>query len=128
MNIPNSSYNQTLNSFCIAGINYRKSDMKIRGKFSLSPEQSVLLLKNAAERNISGCLPLSTCNRTEIYGICNQPKVLAEMLCTFSESTIDDFLDHGYIYQGLEAIEHLFKVASGLDSQIIGYYEILSQL
>ena len=128
MYIPNSSYSQTLNSFCIAGINYRKSDMKIRGKFSLSPEQSILLLKNAAERNISGCLPLSTCNRTEIYGICNQPKVFAEMLCTYSESTVDDFLKHGYIYQGLDAIEHLFKVASGLDSQIIGDYEILSQL
>lgn len=128
MDIPNTSYSHTLNSFCIAGINYRKSDMKVRGKFSLSPDQSILLLKNATERKISGCLPLSTCNRTEIYGICNQPKVFAEMLCTYSESTIDDFLEHGYIYQGIDAIEHLFKVASGLDSQIIGDYEILSQL
>jgi len=128
MDIPNTSYSNSLNSFCIAGINYRKSDMSIRGKFSLSSEQSVQLLQQALSKKIAGCLALSTCNRTEIYGISADPDLFAEMLCANSESTLKDFYEHGYIYQGMEAIEHLFKVASGLDSQIIGDYEILSQL
>jgi glutamyl-tRNA reductase len=128
MDIPNNSYSNSLHSFCIAGINYRKSDMSIRGKFSLSPEQVVQLLQQAVSKRIAGCMALSTCNRTEIYGIANDPNVFAEMLCANSESTLKNFYHHGYIYTGIDAIEHLFKVASGLDSQIIGDYEILSQL
>lgn len=128
MDILNTSYNNTLNSFCIVGINYRKSDMSIRGKFSLSSDQTVQLLQEALTKKISGCLALSTCNRTEVYGICNDAKVFAEMLSHHSNSSIEEFLEHGYIHHGIHAIEHLFKVASGLDSQIIGDYEILSQL
>jgi glutamyl-tRNA reductase len=123
-----TSYNNSLNSFCIAGINYRKSDMDIRGKFSLSTDQTIEILRKSSIKNISGCLALSTCNRTEIYGICNDPNVFAQMLCDNTESNIEDFHAHGYTFQGIKAIEHLFNVASGLDSQIIGDYEILSQL
>ena len=128
MDITNTSYNNTLNNFCIVGINYRKSDMSIRGKFSLSSDQTVQLLQEAVSKKISGCLALSTCNRTELYGICNDPKVFAEMLSQQANSSLEEFLNHGYIHHGIHAIEHLFKVASGLDSQIIGDYEILSQL
>ena len=117
-----------LNNFCVAGINYRKSDISIRGKFSLLPEQSILLLQQAVIKKFPGCIVLSTCNRTEIYGICNHPHELIEMLCIHTHGNMQEFIEHGYIYQGSPAIEHLFKVAAGLDSQIIGDYEILSQL
>ncbi len=117
-----------LNNFCIAGINYRKSDISVRGKFSISPEHSVSLLKRAAEKKFPGFMVLSTCNRTEIYGICNDPKELIEMLCIYTHGKIGDFIAQGYQHQGLPTVEHLFKVAAGLDSQIIGDYEILSQL
>jgi glutamyl-tRNA reductase len=114
--------------FSIAGINYRKSDVNIRGKFSLSQEQCEHLLRQAISKQIPGAFVLSTCNRTEIYGISNQPKELIELLCMHTQGTVQDFIDHGYISQGLAAVEHLFKVSAGLDSQIIGDYEILSQL
>ncbi len=117
-----------LNSFCIAGINYRKSDISIRGKFSLLPEHSILLLQQAVSKKFPGCMVLSTCNRTEIYGMCDHPHELIEMLCIHTHGNMKEFIEHGYQYQGLIAIEHLFKVAAGLDSQIIGDYEILSQL
>lgn len=114
--------------FCLAGINYRKSDVNIRGKFSLSQEQCEYLLRQAIAKHIPGAFVLSTCNRTEIYGINHQPNELIELLCLHTQGTVHDFIEHGYIYQGLHAIKHLFKVAAGLDSQIIGDYEILSQL
>ncbi len=119
---------QFLDSFCIAGINYRKSDISIRGKFSLLPEHSILLLQQAAQKKFPGCMVLSTCNRTEIYGICDHPHELIEMLCIHTHGSMKDFVEHGYQYKGLATVEHLFKVAAGLDSQIIGDYEILSQL
>ncbi len=117
-----------LNNFCVAGINYRKSDISIRGKFSLLPEQSILLMEQAVAKRFPACMVLSTCNRTEIYGICDHPHELIEMLCIHTHGNMQEFLEHGYIYQGSAAIEHLYKVAAGLDSQIIGDYEILSQL
>lgn len=117
-----------LNNFCIAGINYRKSDISIRGKFSLLPEQTLLLLQQAVAKKFPACMVLSTCNRTEIYGICGHPHELIEMLCIHTHGNMQDFIEHGYILCGSPAIEHLFKVAAGLDSQIIGDYEILSQL
>lgn len=128
MNSLSNTYNTSLNNFCIVGINYRKSDMSVRGKFSLPPEQAVSLLKQSLLQHISGCVVLSTCNRTEVYGLLENPHELIGLFCHYTHSERNDFISHGYVYQGMEAIRHLFEVASGLDSQIIGDYEILSQL
>lgn len=127
MIIPEPLHN-SLHNFCVAGINYRKSDISVRGKFSLLPEHSVLVLQQAIAKKFPGCMVLSTCNRTEIYGMCNHPNELIELLCIHTHGNMKDFIEQGYQYHGLPAIEHLFKVAAGLDSQIIGDYEILSQL
>ena len=116
-----------LSNFTIAGINYRKSDVQVRGKFSITSEQSLLILKEASQK-FQGCFILSTCNRTEIYGICNEPEDLVDILCSHTQGSKKDFIQHGYIKQGINGVEHLFKVAAGLDSQIIGDYEILSQV
>lgn len=113
--------------FCIAGINYRKSDVVVRGQFSLTSEACLHLLNNIIEENIPAGFVLSTCNRTEVYGI-SDPKELVRLLCMHTRGTAIDFMKHGYIKSGLEAVQHLFKVAAGLDSQIIGDHEILSQL
>jgi glutamyl-tRNA reductase len=117
-----------INHFCLVGINYRKSDIAIRGKFSLSPEQSQQLLAQSLEKKFDSCFVLSTCNRTEVYGICEDPEDLTDLLCIHTRGTKSDFKEHGYIKRGIMAAEHLFEVAAGLDSQIIGDYEILSQL
>jgi len=112
----------------VIGINYHKSDIAIRGKFSLSENQTILFLKEAALSELNPCFVLSTCNRTEVYSLCNNPENMVDLLCSNTQSNLQDFFEYGYVYQGLDAIKHLFKVASGLDSQIIGDYEILAQL
>ena len=123
--MPNSNF--ILSHFAVAGINYRKSDVDMRGKFFVTPEQSIQILKEASKR-FQGCFILSTCNRTEIYGITNDPCQLVDLLCRHIEGTPSDFMEYGYIEQGTSAVEHFFKVTAGLDSQIIGDYEILSQV
>lgn len=128
MILPDLIYHYPLNNFCIVGINYRKSDTNIRGKFSLTAERNFLLLKQAVSRGIPGFFILSTCNRTEVYGICYDPDTLIEMLFENTKCSREEFSNYIYSYRGTKAIEHLLKVASGLDSQIIGDYEILSQL
>ncbi|GAC1591117.1 MAG: glutamyl-tRNA reductase [Ginsengibacter sp.] len=122
-------YNRNyLSHFCVAGINYRKSDVKVRGKFSLTSEQCDLLLQEVLNKKMPGAFVLSTCNRTEVYGICSSPQDLVELLCQHTQGRIKDFLEQGYTMQGIDAVDHLYKVAAGLDSQIIGDHEILSQL
>lgn len=122
------NHNNHLSHFCVAGINYRKSDLNIRSKFSLSQEQCEFLLKETIAKQIPGAFVLSTCNRTEIYGISHEPRQLAELLCLHTHGSVHDFIEYGYTRQALPAVEHLFKVSAGLDSQIIGDHEILSQL
>lgn len=117
-----------LADFCIAGINYRKSDVIVRGKFSLTTEQCEQLLNEVVKKYIPGAFVISTCNRTEIYGISSSPQELIELLCLHTQGRIKDFVEHGYTHRGLKAVDHLFKMAAGIDSQIIGDHEILSQL
>lgn len=117
-----------LSDFCIAGINYRKSDVIVRGKFSLTTEQCEQLLNEVVNKQIPGAFVLSTCNRTEIYGVTSSPQELIELLCLHTQGRIKDFIEHGYTHKGLKALDHLFKMAAGIDSQIIGDHEILSQL
>jgi glutamyl-tRNA reductase len=85
-----------LSNFCIAGINYRKSDVIVRGKFSLTTEQCEQLLNEVVNKHIPGAFVLSTCNRTEIYGITSSPQELIELLCLHTQGRIKDFIEHGW--------------------------------
>ena len=57
-----------LSNFYIAGINYKKTDASIRGRFAVNNDQYANILQVAPQFGISECFILSTCNRTEIYG------------------------------------------------------------
>lgn len=117
-----------IQQFHIAGINYKKTDVTIRGKFALNETQYLSLLQKSAQQNIKNVFVLSTCNRTEIYGIASSAKELSNLLCSETKGNLEIFEDLCYIKQGKDAVEHLFSVASGLDSQILGDYEIVGQL
>ena len=121
-------HTKTISSFFIAGINYKKSDASIRGKFAVSNEQYAAIISSASNFGISELIVLSTCNRTEIYGFAENPFQLCELLCSQTEGLAEDFLSIAYIKNGVEAIDHLFNVSGGLDSQILGDYEIVGQI
>src|SRR4029453_13184198 len=71
---------------------------------------------------------LSTCNRTEIYGFAHCSHQLIELLCSTTTGDAQTFKQAAYIKNGMDAIEHVFQVGAGLDSQILGDYEIVGQL
>jgi glutamyl-tRNA reductase len=71
---------------------------------------------------------ISTCNRTELYGFAEHPYQLIHLLCENTKGTVEEFQDVAYIYKNKEAINHIFRVGSGLDSQILGDFEIISQI
>lgn len=113
--------------YCV-GLSYKKADVKVRGTFSITKENQKLLLKEAKESGIDGIFVLSTCNRTEITGFAKHPFELISLIIKYSNGTVEDFIKVSYVYKNKDAVRHLFKTGTGLDSQILGDYEIVSQL
>ncbi len=114
--------------FYAIGLSYKKADAEVRGHFSLSDAAKQNLLNQAKENGIESLLVVSTCNRTELYGFAEHPYQLIHLLCENTKGTVEKFQEVAYIHKNKEAINHMFRVGSGLDSQILGDFEIISQL
>lgn len=115
-------------TFYAVGLSYKKADAEMRGKFSLDHQAKDNLLIQAKNDGLGALIVTSTCNRTEIYGFAQHPFQLIKLLCENSQGTIEDFQKVAYVYKNNEAINHMFRVGTGLDSQILGDFEIISQL
>ncbi len=115
-------------TFYVVGLSYKKADADIRGKFSLDDVGKKNVLKQAQQEGIESLLVTSTCNRTEIYGFAQHPFQLIKLLCDNSQGTVEDFQKVAYIYKNQEAVRYMFRVGTGLDSQILGDFEIISQI
>jgi glutamyl-tRNA reductase len=124
----NTEYLKDISNFFVAGINYKKSDASVRGQFAIGSEQYANVLQKASLLGLNEIFILSTCNRTEIYGFANSSNQLVELLCSETLGNKEIFLQSAYIKNGSNAIEHAFNVGAGLDSQILGDYEIVGQL
>ena len=113
------------------GINHKTSDVSEREKFIINESNQILLdnhLKNAFPNKLESFFGISTCNRTEFYFVGDQnlsPKVFEEVMTVLSNEEMDK--DSFYFLNGHDAIVHMCKVASGIDSQVLGEQEILGQ-
>ncbi len=114
--------------FYAIGLNYKKADAEIRGKFSIADAAKKKILAQAKEDGLPSLTVISTCNRTELYGFAQHPYQLIKLLCHHTNGTVDEFEKVAYIYKNRDAVSHLFSVGTGLDSQILGDFEIISQL
>lgn len=114
--------------FYAIGLSYKKADAETRGRFSLNEEQKLALLKDAKAEGIDALLVTSTCNRTEMYGFAQHPFQLIKLLCEHSKGSLEDFEKVAYVHKNRDAIAHMFRVGTGLDSQILGDFEIISQI
>ena len=115
-------------NFYAIGLSYKKADAEVRGHFSLSETAKIAILKQARTKGIKSLLLVSTCNRTEIYGFAERPCILIDLLCDNTKGTVEEFQNVAYVHKNNDAISHMFKVGSGLDSQILGDFEIIGQL
>lgn len=117
----------------LIGINHKTAPIHVREKVSFSPdsiEGAYALLKTY--KNIDEAFILSTCNRVEIYGIGDDVKAaeleLRDFLYRSNDVASAHFKPYLYAKHSSEAVEHLLKVASGLDSLVIGEGQILGQI
>ncbi|HET8838863.1 MAG TPA: glutamyl-tRNA reductase [Flavobacteriaceae bacterium] len=116
------------NSFYVIGLSYQKADAQTRGRFSLDKEAKRKLIETAKLEGIEAILVTSTCNRTEIYGFVQDRQQLVDLLCRHTDGSAQEFEKVAYYHKNEAAISHIFQVGTGLDSQILGDFEIIGQL
>ena len=106
--------------------------MELREKLSISEDQLPDALSSLKARDpISECLILSTCNRTELYACAGNradDESITDFLSEYCGISRDTFASHLYSHAGHKAAEHLFSVASGIDSMVLGEDQILGQV
>ena len=119
-------------SFFLSGVSHKNCPVELREKLHIAVDNILPTLNFAKEQpGISECLILSTCNRVEFYGEAESEAAWEHFLSEywvgqrgFDESIKKSF----YVLQNAEVLQHLFRVAAGLDSLVVGENEILGQL
>lgn len=113
------------------GLNHRSASLTLRERAAVAPDQVVSVLKRAvAHANIEGAAILSTCNRAELYVSPTyhfEEHELRQLYCDLFGLEPSDGAA-AYVYRDSSAVEHLFRVSSGLDSQMLGEIQILAQV
>ncbi|WP_408954926.1 glutamyl-tRNA reductase [Natroniella sp. ANB-PHB2] len=117
----------------VVGLNHKTASLEVREELSLTKrQQEVILDKISTSSDVKEGAVLSTCNRTEIYLLAENDysanKFTLELFREFSNLKVKKLQGYLYSYHNLEAVEHLFRVTSGLDSLIIGETQILGQV
>ena len=117
--------------FIALGINHRTAGVEVRERVSFSPEQLPDALQRLrAEAGADEVAILSTCNRTELY--CAQERLdaerLVEWVARFHGMTAEEIRRSSYLHQDAGAVNHMMRVAAGLDSLVLGEPQILGQM
>jgi glutamyl-tRNA reductase len=118
---------QHIENFLLIGTNFTKADTQTRSRFAITKPQTEAVYKNAARAGFKDFLILSTCNRTEFYAV-GSANDLYKLVADQLKLEQPDFNSYFYLRSGESAVKHFFHVVSGLDSQIIGDYEIVCQV
>ena len=118
----------TFQNFWTIGINYKKTTTVERGLFAVGPDQYERILTRAKALGIAELFIISTCNRTEVYAFAPSPEAILTILAAETAGDLDLLRRSAYVDGGEDAVQHLFQVAAGLDSQILGDFEILGQI
>ncbi len=120
--------NNNQHKFYVVGISYEKADAVVRGKYTFFPEQVNAFTAKAKEKGMETFFIVSTCNRTEFYGFAESEEQIVDHYCKFTEGNADEFRQFMMVKEGEEAVNHLFRVSSGLESQILGDFDIIGQI
>ena len=121
----------------VFGINHTTAPVDVREKLAFAPEITAPALQQlVSQTNISEASILSTCNRTEVYGrlttdgaqVDEPHLMIAQWLSDFHHVALDQVQHHSYFKEADQAVKHMMRVASGLDSMVLGEPQILGQL
>ena len=120
-------------SLLVIGVNHRTGPVTLLERLTIAPQAMPKALHSLVVRDdIREAVVLSTCNRTEVYAVVERfhgaYSDIRDFLCETSGITADELSPHLYSQHDDDAITHLFGVASGLDSAVLGESEIVGQV
>jgi glutamyl-tRNA reductase len=120
-------------SILVVGVNHRSGPLALLERVTISPEHLAKAVSGLAQRdNIREAVILSTCNRTEVYVVAElfhgAYGDVRDLLCELGDLGVDELTPHLYSQHDTAAVTHLFEVAAGLDSAVLGESEILGQV
>ena len=117
-------------NIAVIGINHNLSPISIRERVSFTDTKKIEAINILLDKNIDEIVILSTCNRSEIYISCEDVEKGIEVVKAFYEEFFELREVRNYLFskKNKEVIEHLFNVASGLDSVVLGEDQILGQV
>ncbi len=118
----------------VFGVNHVSAPLAIREALYLAEPRMAEFLRRWHERDPEDeIVGLCTCNRTELYGFSSGEEdklrdAFPAHLAAATTAPVDSFMQYSYLHKGPRAVQHLFRVATGIDSMVIGESQILSQL
>jgi glutamyl-tRNA reductase len=117
----------------VLGLSHKTAPVELRERFAFTKEELELCLPVLASMPyVSECLVLATCNRVEVYAVSEDAERCVETIKTFLSERrsipVSEFSPYLYISVGHMAVRHLYNVASGLDSMVVGEPQILGQI
>lgn len=120
-------------SLLVVGVNHRSGPLSLLERLTIAPDELSKRVSGLALRdNIREAVVLSTCNRTEVYVVAERfhgaYEDVRDFLCELGELDVDELTPHLFSEHETAAVHHLFEVAAGLDSAVIGEGEILGQI
>ena len=120
-------------SILVVGINHRSSPLSLLERVTVVPDKLGKAVAGLAQRdNIREAVVLSTCNRTEVYVVTElfhgAYADVRDFFCELGDLSVDELIPHLYSQHDATAVGHLFEVAAGLDSAVLGESEILGQV
>jgi glutamyl-tRNA reductase len=117
-----------LDSFYSLGISHWNCPLETREQFSMNKEQKNQFLTDIQSIEGASAFLVSTCNRTQVYANNINTHLLKELFLKHTGNHKEDFEKYGFVYQSEIAIQNLFEVSTGIDSQILGDLQIFSQV
>jgi glutamyl-tRNA reductase len=111
------------------GINHRTAPLSVREQLAFHTEELRRALADlVAAGRVQEAAILSTCNRTELYCQAEAPELVSQWLAQYRQVPHHEIEPYLYVHPGREAVRHVFRVASGLDSMVLGEPQILGQM
>lgn len=116
-------------TFFALGVNHHTASVDLRERIAFNAERlNSLLSEQNKQEDLNDLVVVSTCNRTEIYAHAENVDILLSWLAKTNGIDVNQLFNHVYRYENIQAVSHLMRVASGLDSLMLGEPQILGQV
>jgi glutamyl-tRNA reductase len=115
-------------NFCSIGISHWNCPLEVRELFSISRNQSKQLIEESISYGVPSIFTISTCNRTQLFAFNGNVHQLKKLFVKHTGNHSNEFEKYGKVLEGDQAIDQLFSISTGIDSQILGDLQIFFQL